>query len=199
MHLDLARNAGVFTDNVEVPLMPFNGVMGTCPPDSDLPNRRSAPPGLFGGNLDCRELTTGSTLYLPVFQQGTLVYTGDCHAAQGDGEVTINAIETANTAVFQFILHKGKTLSGPRAETSDYYMTFGLDEDLDIAMRKATIETIEFLQEREGYDFRRAYALTSIGVHFRVTQVVDGTQGVHGMIPKKLFKNETNDYWYRPR
>ncbi len=200
VHLDLYRNAGVFTDNVEVPLMPFNGVMGTCPPDEDLtPYRRSGPPGLFGGNLDCRELTNGATLYLPVFQEGALFYTGDCHAAQGDGEVTINAIETANTATFQFILHKGKTLTGPRAETPDHYLTFGLDEDLDLAMRKATIETIEFLKEREGYDFLRAYALTSIGINFRVTQVVDGTKGVHAMIPKKLFKDAPNTYWYRPR
>jgi acetamidase/formamidase len=196
--LDLARNAGAFTDGVEVPLAPFMGVMGTCPPDSEGPTRKSGPPGLFGGNLDCKDLRAGATLYLPVFQKGALFYTGDSHAAQGDGEVTISAIETANTATFQFILHKGKTLKGPRAETATHYLTFGLDPDLDAAMRNATVESIEFLKEKQGYDFRRAYALCSIGVDFRVTQVVDGTVGVHGMIPKKLFLKDANSYWYRP-
>ncbi len=197
VRLDLSRNAGVFTDGVEVPLAPFMGVMATCPPDAEGPTRKSGPPGAFGGNLDCKELKAGSTLYLPIFQKGALFYTGDSHAAQGDGEVSSTAIETANTATFQFILHKNRTLKGPRAETATHHITFGLDRDLDTAMRNATIETVEFLKEKQGYDFLRAYALTSIGVDFRVTQVVDGTVGVHGMIPKKLFFKEPNTYWYR--
>jgi acetamidase/formamidase len=197
--LDMKRNAGVFDDKVEVPLAPFMGVMGTCPADSEGPTRRSGPPGVFGGNLDCKELVTGSTLFLPVFQKGALFYTGDSHAAQGDGEITVNAIETANTCTFQFILHKGKKLTAPRAENADYYLTFGLDPDLDKAMRMAILETIDFLKEKEGYDFFRAYALTSIGIDFRVTQVVDGTQGIHGMIAKKLFIKDANPYWYRAR
>jgi acetamidase/formamidase len=197
--LDLARNAGVFTDGVEVPLAPFMGVMATCPPDSEGAFRKSGPPGLFGGNLDCKELVAGTTLFLPVFQKGALFYTGDSHAAQGDGEITINAIETANTATFKFILHKGKKLAGPRAETPTHYITFGLDPDLDKAMRLASLETIEFLKEKQGYDFQRAYALSSIGVDFRVTQVVDGTLGIHGMIPKKLFLKDPNDFWYRAK
>lgn len=195
--LDLARNAGVFADGVEIPLAPFMGVMATCPPDAEGPARRSGPPGAFGGNLDCKELKAGSTLYLPIFQKGALFYTGDSHAAQGDGEVSATALETANVATFQFILHKGRTLKAPRAETATHHITFGLDRDLDVAMRKATIETIDFLKEKQGWDFLRAYALTSIGVDFRVTQVVDGTLGVHGMIPKKLFLKQPDTYWYR--
>jgi acetamidase/formamidase len=197
--LDLARNAGIFDANVEVPLAPFNGVMGTCPPDNEGPNRRSGPPGMFGGNLDCKELVAGSTLYLPIFQPGALFYTGDCHAAQGDGEITINAIETANTATFQFILHKGRKLAAPRAETPTHYMTFGLDPNLEKAMRMAMTETIDFLKEKRRYDFFHAYALASIAVDFRVTQVVDGTQGIHAMIPKKLFLDEPDRYWFRTR
>lgn len=196
--LDLGRNAGVFDENVEIPLNPFMGVMGTCPPDSDGPTRRSGPPGLFGGNLDCKELVAGATLYLPVFQKGALFYTGDSHAAQGDGEITINAIETANQCTLQFILHKGKTLTAPRAENATHYLTFGLDPDLDSAMRMAMEETIEFLKEKQGYNFFDAYALTSIGIDFRVTQVVDTTLGIHTMIPKKIFITDTNKYWYRP-
>lgn len=197
--LDLKRNAGIFDESVEVPLAPFNGVMATCPPDSEGPNRRSGPPGAFGGNLDCKELIAGATLYLPVFQKGALYYTGDCHAAQGDGEITVNAIETANVTTVQFILHKGMKLNEPRAENATHYITFGLDPDLDKAMRMAMIETVDFLKEKQGYDFHHAYTLTSIAVDFRVTQVVDKTLGIHGMIPKKLFVKDGNSYWYRPR
>src|SRR5258706_4824722 len=74
-HLDLKRNAGVFDKNIEVPLGPFMGVMATCPPDSEGPNRSSTAPGTFGGNLDCKELVAGSTLYLPVYQKDALFYT----------------------------------------------------------------------------------------------------------------------------
>jgi acetamidase/formamidase len=195
--LDLKRNAGIFDDKVEVPLAPFMGVMGTCPPDSEGPNRKSGPPGAFGGNLDCKELVAGSTLYLPVFQKGALFYTGDSHAAQGDGEITVNAIETANTCTLQFILHKGKTLKEPRAETPTDYISFGLDPDLGKAMHMAMTETLEFLEEKEGYDFHHAYTLASIAVNFHVTQVVDKTLGIHAMIPKKLFIKDTDSYWYR--
>ncbi len=196
--LDLKRNAGIFDDNVEVPLAPFNGVMATCPPDSEGPDRRSGPPGAFGGNLDCKELVAGATLYLPVFQKGALFYTGDCHAAQGDGEITVNAIETANVATLQFILHKGLTLQEPRAESPTHYIAFGLDPDLDKAMRMAMIEAVDFLKEKQGYDFHHAYTLASIAVDFHVTQVVDKTLGIHAMIPKKLFIKDPNPYWYRP-
>jgi acetamidase/formamidase len=196
--LDLKRNAGIFDDKVEVPLAPFMGVMATCPADSEGPYRSSNPPGPFGGNMDCKYLSAGSTLYLPVFQKGALFYTGDSHAAQGDGEVTVNAIETANTCTLQFIVHKGKKLKMPRAETPTHYLTMGMDPDLNKAMHQAILETIDFLKEKEGYDFFQAYALASIGVDFHVTQVVDSTLGIHGMIPKRLFIKDANPYWYRP-
>ena len=108
--MDLKRNVALFAPGVEVPLGPFMGVMALLPPTSDGENRRSGPPGLFAGNLDFKELVDGSTLYIPVFHPGGLFYTGDAHAAQGDGEISGTAIETANTAVLQFILHKGMTL-----------------------------------------------------------------------------------------
>jgi acetamidase/formamidase len=199
VHLDLKRNAGVFDKRTEVPLAPFMGVMATCPPDSEGPARRSGPPGVFGGNLDCKELVTGTTLHLPVFQKGALFYTGDSHAGQGDGEITVNAIETANVCTLQFILHKGVKLNAPRAETPTHYMAFGLDPDLDQAMRMAITETIDFLKEHRKYDFFEAYTLSSIAVDFRVTQVVDGTQGIHSMIPKRIFLDETDHYWFRTR
>lgn len=196
--LDLKRNAAVVNDRIEIPLAPFNGVNGVCPPDEELP-RRSGPPGLFAGNLDSKDLVAGSTLYIPIFQKGALFYTGDCHAAQGDGEVAGDAIGTANTVIYQFILHKGKTLKAPRAENATHYITYGLDPDLDKAMRMALLEALDFLKEKEGMDFLQAYSLASAAIDFRVTQIVDRTLGVHGMIPKSLFiKDSSSTYWYRP-
>jgi acetamidase/formamidase len=198
VHLDLKRNVGVFDDGIEVPLGPFMGVMGVLPADEDGPNRRSGPPGRFGGNLDCKELVAGTSLYLPVFHPGGLFYTGDAHAGQGDGEVTVSAIETANTAYLQFIVHKGKTIDAPRAENATHWMAFGLDPDLDNAMQMAIRQTNTYLGELKGLDFYHAFTLSSIGVDFHVTQVVDGTKGIHSMIPKKIFaKNEP--FWSTPK
>ncbi len=195
--LDHKRNTAVYDKDVEIPLAPFNGVNATCPPDSEGPNRKSGPPGAFGGNLDSKDLTTGSTLYLPVFQKGALFYTGDCHAAQGDGEIAGDAIGTANTTTYQFILHKGKTLKGPRAETPTNYIVYGMDPDLDVAMKNAMLNTLDFLKEKGGYDQMQAYTLCSAAVDFHVTQVVDKTLGIHSKIAKKLFINDKDNYWYR--
>jgi acetamidase/formamidase len=194
--MDLERDVALFAPGVEVPLGPFMGVMGLLPPDEDGANRRSGPPGLFGGNLDLKELVDGSTLYLPVFHPGGLFYTGDAHAAQGDGEIAGTAIETANTAVLQFVLHKGKTLSAPRAETATHYIAIGLDPDLDNAMQMAADQTVEWLAELEGFDLFTTIPLASIGIDYRITQIVDGTKGVHAMIPKRYFIDREDDYWY---
>jgi acetamidase/formamidase len=195
---DFKRNVGLFERGVEVPLGPFMGVMGVLPPESEGPNRRSGPPGLFAGNLDCKELVDGSTLYIPVFHPGALFFTGDAHAAQGDGEITGTAIETANTAVLQFILHKGKTLKAPRAETPTHYIAFGLDPDLDNAMQMAADETVDLLKELRGWDMFSSLPLASMAIDYRITQIVDGTKGVHAMIPKKLFVDTKKKYWYEP-
>ncbi len=195
--LDHKRNAAVYDKDVEIPLAPFNGVNATCPADSEGPDRRSTRPGAFGGNLDSKDLTTGSTLYLPIFQKGALFYTGDCHAAQGDGEIAGDAIGTANSCTYQFILHKGETLKGPRAETPTNYIIYGLDDDLDVAMKNAMLNTLAFLKEKQGYDVMQAYTLCSAAVDFHVTQVVDKTLGIHAKIAKKLFVNDKDNYWYR--
>ena len=195
--LDHKRNTAIYDKDVEIPLAPFNGVNGTCPPDSEGPNRRSTQPGAFGGNLDSKDLTTGATLFLPVFQKGALFYTGDCHAAQGDGEIAGDAIGTANTCTYQFILHKGVTLKGPRAETPSHYIIYGLDADLDVAMKNAMLNTLDFLKEKQGYDPMQAYTLCSAAVDFHVTQVVDKVLGIHAKIAKKLFVNDKDNYWYR--
>src|SRR5258708_1945826 len=191
---DAKRDVGIFEDGVEIPLKPFMGVMGVAQPLEEVPIRKSGPPGVFGGNLDLKELVTGSTLYLPVFHKGGLFYTGDSHGGQGDGEVTVSAIESANSCTLQFIVHKGKTIASPRAENATHFMAIGLDPDLNKAMRMAITETIKWLGELKGYDFFNAYTLSSIGVDFHVTQVVDGTQGIHSMIPKSIFTKDKFEY-----
>jgi acetamidase/formamidase len=182
-----------------VPLAPFMGVMGVQPSVEEGSNRSSSPPGNFGGNLDARELVAGTTLYLPVFAPGARFFTGDAHAAQGDGEITGTAIETANTVIVTFILHKGKTLKMPRAETPTHYIAYGLDQDLENAMQQAVDETVSYINDITGWTGSdKALPLASIGVDFHVTQIVDFTKGIHSKIPKKLFKNIPNNYWYSP-
>jgi acetamidase/formamidase len=188
---DLEKNVAIFNENIDIPLAPFMGVMGVA----ETQQVSSGPPGRFGGNLDLKELTKGSTLFLPVLVEGGLFYTGDGHGAQGDGEVNINGLETSITGIFEFILHKGRSLKWPMAETPTHYIVMGLDTDLNIAARIAVEESIDFLSWRMELSQMDAYALSSLAVDFEVTQMVDGVKGIHGMIPKSLFKNLEDTYW----
>jgi acetamidase/formamidase len=183
---DTERGVAKFSPSIEIPLRPFFGIMATGPARS-LGKVNSGPPGPFGGNIDLKELTAGSTLYLPVYVPGALFMCGDGHAAQGDGEVDLTAIETSLTGTFRLDLIKGKSLAWPRAETPTHWITLGLHENLDEAMRMAIRETIDFLRAEKGLAREDAYALASIAVDFEVTQVVDGVKGIHGMIPKDIF------------
>src|SRR5262245_41250293 len=117
-------------------------------------------------------------------------------AARGNGEVNGTAIETSLTGNFQFILHKGKRLEVPRAETKNHYILLGLDVDLNQAMKKAVQETVKFLVEQKGLNRTHAYFLASIGVDFKVAEAVDQVLLIVEMIPKKIFKSNS-EYWYR--
>jgi acetamidase/formamidase len=196
--LDLDRNVALFSKDIEVPLSPFLGVMAVAPP-RDLLLVSSRPPSRWGGNMDLNKLAAGATLYLPVFNAGAQFLTGDPHAVQGDGEVNGTAIEASLSATLQFIVHKdaGKTMRWPRAEDAANYYTMGIDLNLDVAMREATRETVEFLQERLGLTPADAYSLASIAVDFRVAEAVDSTQVIYAAIPKRLFKN-ARPYWATP-
>jgi acetamidase/formamidase len=134
-----------------------------------------------------KDLKAGTRVYLPVFQTGALFYTGDPHGVQGDGEVSGTALEQSLTGVFRFVVHKGRTIRGPRAETDTHHMIMGIDVDLDRAMRHATFEVVQFLVDEKGLTPAQALSLASIGVDFRVGEVVDLTQVVVGYIPKSLF------------
>jgi acetamidase/formamidase len=183
---DIKKGIIHFAPGIEIPLRPFFGLMATGPALT-MGKINSAPPGVYGGNIDLKDLIEGSVLYLPVHVPGALFMTGDGHAAQGDGEVNLTAIETSLTGTFRFELIKGKFLTLPRAETPTHWITIGLHESLDEAMRICVRETVKFLVERHGLDAADAYALASVAVDFEVTQNVDGVKGIHAMIPKAIF------------
>jgi acetamidase/formamidase len=185
---DMERRIAQFAPRIEVPLAPFFGIMATGPARS-LGRQHSGPPGAFGGNIDLKDLTVGATLYLPVHVPEALFMVGDGHAAQGDGEVDLTAIETSLTGTFRLDLVKGRPLAWPRAETPTHWITLGLHENLEEAMRMAIRETVKFLNEEKGLAPEDAYALASIAIDFEVTQVVDGVKGIHALIPKGIFKD----------
>ena len=184
--LDRQRMLGRFAPGIDLPLKPFFGSMGVAPPES-AGKINSAPPGIHAGNLDNKELVAGTTLYIPVHVPGALFEVGDGHAGMGNGEVDITALETSLTGVFQFVVRKDMHLKWPRAETPTHYITMGLDPDLTQAARLAALETIDFLESEKKLSREEAYMLTSVAVDLEITQLVDGTKGVHAMIPKSIF------------
>jgi acetamidase/formamidase len=191
---DLQRRVALFAPGIEVPLVPFMGIMALVPPEEALPSVR--PPGIYGGNMDLNRLTVGSSLYLPVHQRGALFYTGDSHAVQGDGEINGTAIEASLTPVLQFIVHKGagRMMKWPRAEDRENYYVMGMDVDLDVALKEAARETIAFLQRERGLTPADAYSLASIAVNYGVAEAVDHVLLIYGAIPKNLFSTN-RPYW----
>ena len=175
-----------FGPGVKLTLAPFFGSIGVAPPP--LVGRISSrPPGWHGGNLDNRDLVTGSTLYLPVHVQGALLSIGDGHALQGHGEVTGTALETSLRGTFEIRVHKGQRLLWPRAETPTHYIAMGLDEDLDRATQLAVRELVDFLVAERKMTRDDAYMLASLAAELHVTQAVDATKGVHASLPKSIF------------
>ena len=183
--LDRERMVAKGPSGARVPLRPFFGILGVAPPPN-YGRVPSFPPGEYGGNMDNKELLSGTTLYLPVFNPGALFSVGDGHAAQGDGEVNLTAIETAMTGTFTLIVRKDLSLKGPRAETPTHHITMGFDPDLDDAAKGALREMIAFLVKAKGLSREDAYMLCSIAVDLRVTQLVDGNKGIHAMLPKDV-------------
>ena len=196
--VDGGREVAFFSDDIHVPLAPFMGIMAVAPdpvvgqPGVTVPGvQGSRPPGPFGGNLDVKDLTAGTTVYLPVFQPGALFYVGDGHGAQGDGEVSGTAIEQSLTGTFRLSVEKGRSITGPMAETEDHYILMGIALDLDRAARHAVREVVDFLVEEKGMTPAKALSLASIAVDFRVSEVVDLTQVVSGFIPKSIWRTES--------
>ena len=186
--LDVATGIGRFDDTlgIAIPLRPFFGSIGVAPPPS-AGRINSAPPGIHAGNLDNKELTAGTVLFIPVYVRGALLHIGDGHAAQGDGEVDITALETALRGELQLIVRKGKTLTWPRGETATHWIAMGADSNLTVATKIAVRQAIVLLGDVYGLSREDAYQLVSTACDVRITQLVDGTMGAHVMIPKGLF------------
>jgi acetamidase/formamidase len=189
LSVESTRRQAEFLPGITVPIAPFQGTFGTAPAEGGVVS--SVPPGQHAGNIDLRDLTEGSILYIPVWQPGAKIFTGDSHATQGDGEVNNQALESAMREVrVRVELHKHAGWTWPFAETSEHWIAMGIDLDLNEALRIATRNTIEFLHRKAGLTPLDAYSLASIAISFRVTQFVNKTRGVHAMIPKALFSAE---------
>src|SRR5687767_9993175 len=187
IRMDRKRMIGEFAPGIEIPLKPFFGSMGVAPAPA-IGRVSSNPPGTHAGNLDNKELVAGTTLWIPVYVPGALFEIGDGHAAQGDGEVDQTAIETSLRGRVQLTVRKGMTLKWPRAETDSYFISMGTDVDLTMATRVAIQEMVDFLAATKKMDKHQAYQLTSLAGDVAITQLVDGTMGVHVKMPKNIFK-----------
>jgi acetamidase/formamidase len=176
--IDRQAKTAEVAKGVVVPVnRPFFGTMGLAP-DPTMGRISSGPPGVLAG----------TTLFMPVHAPGALFSAGDAHGAQGHGEVDLTGIETGMRGKFQFIVRKDMKLTWPRAETPTHWIVMGLHPNLEEAMKIAVRETIDFITKRfPNLTREEAYMIASVAVDYHVTQVVDGTKGIHGMIPKAIF------------
>lgn len=170
---------------VVVPLRPHLGVMGVAPAEDGKLN--SVPPGIFGGNVDNWRLGPGARMYYPIFRPGGLLYLGDPHMAEGDGELSGTAIEASANVLVQVRLRTDFPVTAPVLETPTHWFTHGFGPSLDSAMRMAARQMLTFIVQRFGLTSDDAYSLMSAAVDFGVTQVVDQHQGIHAGLPKAIF------------
>jgi len=200
--LDLVKRQTEFKPGIMLDLKPFPGILvvgvdpnepkeKAGPPIHDAKGRTSTlRPWKNGSNMDLNELQEGSTFYVPVFLKGGLIWVGDAHCRQGNGEVNLTALECAYREIeIQPIVRKDLKIDWPRAETHTHWILMGFDEDLNEAMKIAVRETVNFLASQTLVPMSRdeAYALTSMVADCRVTQVVDIRKGVHCLVPKSVF------------
>jgi acetamidase/formamidase len=182
--LDKKRMVGTLPWGLELPLKPFFGIMAVAPPKA-WGAVGSPPPRKNGGNLDNKELTAGTTLYLPIHEDGAQFSCGDGHGAQGDGEVCVTAIETGLIGTFELIARDDMTLEWPYAETPTHVMTMAFDPDLDDCVVIALRDMIKLICRRSNLSREDAYTLCSLAADLRVTQVVNGSKGIHVMLEKQ--------------
>jgi acetamidase/formamidase len=180
---ELDADAGVARERGgrELRLSPFLGVLGMPPDEPGV--HPTGPPRWCGGNLDCKELVAGTTLFLPIPLDGARFSAGDGHALQADGEVSTTAIECPlELAELTLVVRDDLSVSGPVARTDDAWLTLGLGDDLDEAMANAVDPMLEVMRREHSLERREALALASLVVDLRVTQVVNGVVGVHAVL-----------------
>jgi acetamidase/formamidase len=193
-----AGDVTLLRDDIAIPIAPFLGTMGVCPAGAS--QQAVMPPGRFGGNMDTRQLVSGTTLYLPVQVGGALFSCGDAHAAQGDGEVCVTGIECPMYAALRFTLDEELTIPAPQYQTAPgpltpqvdsggFYGTTGVGPDLYVATQEAVRAMIDHLSE--GYDLSRedAYVLSSLCVDLKISEIVDaGQYVVSAVLPLAIFR-----------
>ncbi|MFT4882774.1 MAG: acetamidase/formamidase [Natronomonas sp.] len=196
---DLDGDVGHFVNGIEVPLHPFPGIVGVAP--SAPGDHSTTPPRRVGGNLDIKHLTACSTLYLPIEVAGAMVSIGDCHAAQGDGEVCVTGIEAPMDVTARLSIRSDMDIEQPRFETTGpfsptgddepMYGTTGVADDLMEAAKLAVRHMIDHLHEERGLTRPEAYLLCSAAVDLKINQVVnEPTWTVSAYLPESLFPNE---------
>jgi acetamidase/formamidase len=186
-----------FADNVEIPVTPFFGTMGVCPEGaSGVP---VMPPGRFGGNMDTRQLTKGTTLFLPVQVSGALFSCGDAHAAQGDGEVCVTGVESPMYAALRFTLQKGRSIPAPQyqvppgsltrdVDLGGWYGTTGVGPDLYVCAQEAIRAMVAHINQTYGLSREDAYLLASLCVDLKISEIVDAGQYiVSALLPQAVF------------
>ena len=177
-YLDLERKVTEFAPGIEIPLAPFPGTLGVA--RAEPGQYSSVPPGPYAGNIDVRELTEGASLYVPVFVKGALLWTGDSHAAQGNGEINLTALETAYKEMSVTVdVIKTMKLDWPRIETKDAWVTLGIDRDLNKALDLLKAQTTKLLTEQRNVGADAANKVMMDGWDCRVSQVVDVNKGLH--------------------
>jgi acetamidase/formamidase len=172
-------------EGIRVPVRPHLGTAGVAPNTAGRVS--TIPPGLHGGNIDNWRIGAGSTMYYPVAVDGALFSIGDPHVSQGDGELSGTAIEASLNVLFQIVLRKDFAFPSPLLETPKNWIVHGFDEDLNKAMRNASLDMLTLLTEHVGLSRNDGYSLMSVAADFAVTQVVDGRQGIHVRIPRDIF------------
>ena len=186
-HLDADAGTATSENGWQVPLSPFMGVMGM--PPAEPGEHPTKPPRATGGNIDCKLLTRGTRLYLPIAVEGGLFSTGDGHAAQTDGEASIYAIECPMERVdLTFRLHETPKLQTPLARLEDGWMTLGFHESLDEAMYIALNAMLDAMTEQYDIPRKEALALSSVAVDLHITQVVNGTKGVQAVLRESALR-----------
>jgi len=206
---DEQRTVAHYVAGIDLSLAPFLGVMAAEPAGDEQVSAILAGP--YGGNLVLRELTVGSSLFVPVQKPGGRIWVGDVHALQGDGVVDQTAIETAaDDLQLRYSLHESVALDAPLAETPTHWIGLGFGDNLDDALVACLRSLIQWLHGAAGIEKSEAYALCSMAVSFRVTQYSHQTgsayssippKAVHGMVPKSVFPPELQarvGAWLRP-
>ena len=189
LYLDLVRKVTEFLPGVFVPLKPFPGTLGVARKEPG--QYSSVPPGEYAGNMDIRDFVEGTTLYVPVHVPGALLWTGDSHAAQGNGEVNLTALETAYRELNVTVeVVKNLKLDMPRIETPKSWITMGFDADLNKALDVVTEQTVKLLSTQRKVSADDAAKLMARVSDCRVSQVVNIKKGIHCLNPKNAAMRE---------